>query len=152
MGMDLLTHGWTVEKNTAGASSHELAEPLHHILNALPDVWFTDERMQTLDENEYYAPLEGDESGAQLSNLRNALTVGAEDYALHLTGMHRHGTSYPILGTDMWFHIAGGGSWGDDPYFGWNELGMFLAACYLLRELADAAGYVCAGLPQWKEN
>jgi hypothetical protein len=52
-----------------------------------------------------------------------------------------------IPGTDLFFHVMGGASYGDNPFEGYDELVMFLNSLDLwdgLRELTDV---VCGGLP-----
>ena len=42
--------------------------------------------------------------------------------------------------------IAGGGSWGDDPFDGFNSLCYFISACEIYPDLAERVGFLGAGV------
>lgn len=132
MGMDLLTYGFTTRN-----PKHYSAEAVKATLAALTDNWIED-NFDDLD------PSGGTED---IAEARRLLEDGADSYRLILNGDHRMAADYLIPGTDLFFTITGGGSWGDDPYDGWYALGIFLNATHLLPALAEAAALVCWGLP-----
>jgi hypothetical protein len=133
MGMDLITIGFTVTPNPTPKDD---PEALTGIIRALSDDWLTD-HLDNIDPQENYE---------DMADLRAAIVNGAGDYEMHRSGMHRYGAFYEINGTPRYFIIAGGSSWGDDPYEDWSDLTLFINACELLPDLAMAAGYCGAGI------
>jgi hypothetical protein len=132
MGMDLLTYGFTTR-----SPKHYSDEAVKAILAALTDEWI-EENFDDLD------PSGGTES---VEEARTLLDRGFEEYSAILKGDHRMAADYFVPGTELFFTITGGGSWGDGPYDNWYDLGIFLNACHLLPALAEAAMLVCWGLP-----
>jgi hypothetical protein len=128
--MDLLTIGWT-----ARASDYDTAAVMA-VLNTITMDWIKDQA-EVLDPS----------GGYELADLHEMLLTGAEDYQGHMQGTHRYGTVYDVpTGDDLLFYIAGGGSYGDDPYDDWSALGMFVNACEARPELAAAAGFFGGGI------
>lgn len=132
MGMDLLTYGFTVR-----SPKHYDAEAVKATLAALTDEWI-EENFDDLD------PSGGAES---VEETRTLLERGFEEYDAIFKGDHRMSAGYDVPGTDLFFTITGGGSWGDDPYDYWYDLGIFLNAAHLIPALAEATALVCWGLP-----
>jgi hypothetical protein len=135
--MDLLVYGFTTR-----TPEHFDQAALNTALAALTDEML-DGTFGHLD------PSGGVES---VEELREYLTSGAEVYGSILSGDHRMASDFLIPGTDLFFTVTGGGSWGDDPYDDWYALGIFLNACDQFHQIAEAAAFVCAGLPTTDEQ
>jgi len=78
--------------------------------------------------------------------VRDTLKAGAAEYAALIEGS-RWSMARTIPGTTLEFVTAGGSSWGDDPFEGFSELCLFIDALDALPDVAQAAGFVCGGLP-----
>ena len=129
MGMDLITHGFTAEDEKCNEAGMRVA------LDTITDEWIED-NADALDPSGGFEP----------EDMRGMIETGVEDYLLHIKGDHRSGNFYTIPGSTHKFYIAGGGSWGDDPYDDWSALGVFLSVCELVPELAQASGYFGYGI------
>ena len=132
MGMDMLTIGYTTRPVPEYSKEALLA-----IVSAFTTKWL-EENIDAIDESGCYESVD---------ELRRAIDQGAEEFDALATGSHRMGVNYGIPGTTLWFTVSGGGSWGDDPYEGWSELGIFIRTCIQSPELAEAAGFICYGIP-----
>jgi hypothetical protein len=133
--MDLITVGWTMDNTKKG--DFDKAKEL--IATWVPSRERIDEMLE--DVTGGLTEEELDEGETLLSVLKNYLLAGLEVYFTN----DRMVNSYHISG-DYFFHIAGGGSWGDDPFDGWSGLVAFLDACDWNEELAEAAGYIGGGI------
>jgi hypothetical protein len=141
MGMDLIGVGFT-RRNDRECS----VEKIDALIDAIPDDKLRDEDfLSAIDPSE--AVLNPDwEDAAVPDYVRDALKQGALEYGSALSG-HRSSLDFGIPGTPLEFIFAGGDSWGDDPFEGWSELVLFLSLAEHDAALAEAAGFVCGGLP-----
>jgi hypothetical protein len=137
IGMDLIGVGYTRRSDkTVDRAAVEAA------IDAIPE-----ERLlygsflDAIDPSEHLS----DERPAP-AEVRAYLKRGALEYA----SSHRMAVEYQMRGTALVFVFAGGGSWGDDPFDGFDDLCGFVNLCEMVDAVADAAGFVCGGLPSAK--
>lgn len=148
MGTDLVTHGFTATKRSI-QSIHDADESIQSMTTAVAAYLKgrSDEDLTALLDQvaEYVAEIES----VEVESGRELLTEGAGVYAQIVHARHRMSEGWTV-GTDAVFHVAGGSSFGDDPFEGWTELGAFLAACAEDRVLASLVGFISwgVGLPK----
>jgi hypothetical protein len=137
MGMDLITTAWTQENGKTDADA------VRAIIASLTDDEITSQT-EVLDPSGRlgFSDFPDDEA----EELRAWISNGADVY-LNVDELRLH-DCYPLPDTGLWFYVVGGGSWGDDPFDGFTDLTTFIEACSIWPELAEAAGFVCGGLPK----
>lgn len=129
MGMDLITVAYTSTERGIDADAAKT------IISTL-----TAEEIQAIDRlaDLSWLGTDGDEEVLDL------LRAGA-DVAGNLDDL-RLAVTYKIGDTDRWFYLAGGGSWGDDPFDGYTALCAFLCACETVPRLAEACDFLGGGI------
>lgn len=136
MGADLIAATFTTDSCTQPSLSH-----LADYIRAVPAERLTSrEFLVTIDPGEFF------DENVDAETIRDALISGANEYFAATKG-HRHAIGIPIPGTTLWFHFAGGDSWGDDPFDGFTDLIRFIDATDALGLSTEETGIVCGGIP-----
>lgn len=75
----------------------------------------------------------------------SSVMKGAEVFAQRDSA--RMSIGFPIPGhDDRDFYFAGGGSWGDEPFDGFNDLCNFISACQVVPGLGQSLGVLGGGI------
>ena len=140
MGYDLIGAGFT-RRNDKGCD----LDAIDALIDAIPDEKLRDEEyLNTIDPADSVLNIVADHPDTP-ALVRDALKEGAREYDAADSGHMSVDFLFP--GTSLGFVFAGGGSYGDDPYEGWSELMLFLNFAEHESAVAEAAGFVCGGLP-----
>lgn len=142
MGADLITVAYTMRSKELSAEEAEaaLTAQLEAVRDALDRIDHNDERdVRDLDERGY------DEDG--VDGLLDILLAG---WSAHSDNW-RYSNQYPIPTAQkederLWFIIAGGTSWGDDPFEGFSDLCFLINAADAVPELGEALGLLGGGI------
>lgn len=142
MGMDLIGAGFTVDISKTPCD----LDAINALIDGLTDEQLNDDEFLNRVDPSDYLTYSMDEEEDIPRAVRDGLKVAATEYERTVAG-HRMTADYQIPETSLWFFFAGGGSWGDDPYDGWNDLCIFTNFCEVNESIAHIAGYVSGGLP-----
>jgi hypothetical protein len=143
MGTALILNGFTtsidpatLEGDDGIARRRRINAIAVDLIDAMPDVAFHSHRLY----------LDAEEKDIEV--IRDRAKQGVAEYVEAIYG-HRMAVWWQAA-SDRWFVVAGGDTWGDDPYEGWSSLNEFCEwldkGGHDLTVLADRIGFVAYGL------
>ena len=129
MGMDLIGVGYTVDTpEEPSVVLAQLVVGLHR--ESIETAW------EQIDEDGKW-----DEPGLVFDSVMAGTVWFGERNAMRMS------VSYKVPGHDnRRFYFAGGGSWGDEPFEGFDHLCMFLNACAVIPKLGRSLGVLGCGI------
>ena len=143
MGMDLIGAGWTIDTDhlkVSGDDEHAGTAAVAEFMRTLGGTTI----LSHMDQLDYSGRFEGEDDADLIDIVRTTIQQG---YEVSIEYGGRATNTWDIPGTNLMFVYMGGGSWGDDPFDGFDALTMFLIACEVWPDLGEKVGFVCAGLP-----